>query len=523
MQTGSSIQPRASRRVHWANHVARHGFAKPHAVALRFRGRSTTWRELDERCARTAAVLAGHGVRAGERVALLLTNRPEFVEVMVGANRLGAVAVPLNFRLSPSEVEYIIVNCGASVVVVETSLTDLVATVPDSVVRLVVGDDGAERSLEAEVRTAAPAPMVDVGEDRPAAIMYTSGTTGRPKGAVLSHQNFHAQALTLIRAWRLFDTESEVNLVATPLFHIGALGSVGPFLLIGATIVLQPTGAFDAAETLQLLERERVTSVFLVPAQWQAIVDEPTLADRDLALKVICWGAAPATTTLLERMNDAFPGMNNVAVFGQTEMSPITCVLEGADAVRKIGSVGKPIDTVAMRVVDNEMNDVPPGQIGEIVYRGPGVMAGYWHNEAATAAAFAGGWFHSGDLVRVDEEGFVYVVDRKKDMIISGGENIYCAEVEDALAAHPDVVEVAVIGRPDERWGEVPVAVIVARADSVITADALGEWLDGRLARYKRPKAVAAVPSLPRNASGKVNKPELRSRYGMAAREGERQ
>jgi fatty-acyl-CoA synthase len=192
-------------------------------------------------------------------------------------------------------------------------------------------------------------------------------------------------------------------------------------------------------------------------------------------------------------------------------------MLDGKDAVRKIGSVGKPIDTVAMRVVDEAMNDVAQGEIGEIVYRGPGLMEGYWRNPAATADAFDGGWFHSGDLVRVDSDGFVYVVDRKKDMIISGGENIYCAEVENALAAHPDIMDVAVIGRADERWGEVPVAVVVPRAGAALEVDALADWLDGRVARYKRPKFVEVLPQLPRNASGKVVKGVLREQFGTVS------
>jgi fatty-acyl-CoA synthase len=218
---------------------------------------------------------------------------------------------------------------------------------------------------------------------------------------------------------------------------------------------------------------------------------------------------------VLQAMSDTFPDAVNVAVFGQTEMSPITCVLDGEDAVRKLGSVGKVIPTIQARIVDDEMNDVPPGQVGEIVYRGPTMMREYWRNPQGTADAFAGGWFHSGDLVRQDEEGFIFVVDRKKDMIISGGENIYCAEVENALFAHPKVLEAAVIGRPDHRWGEVPVAVVALRGDD-LTLDELSAFLDDRLARYKHPKELVVVDALPRNASGKVVKGELRKNHGSA-------
>jgi fatty-acyl-CoA synthase len=215
-------------------------------------------------------------------------------------------------------------------------------------------------------------------------------------------------------------------------------------------------------------------------------------------------------------MSEVFPGTQIHAAFGQTEMSPVTCMLLGDDAIRKLGSVGKVIPTVSARVVDDDMNDVPIGQVGEIVYRAPTLMDGYWNNQKATAEAFAGGWFHSGDLVRQDEEGYIWVVDRKKDMIISGGENIYCAEVENVLAGHPAIVEVAVIGRTHEKWGEVPVAVIVQRAVSENTlglAD-LDEFLTERLARYKHPKHLEVVDALPRNPAGKVLKTELRSRFG---------
>ncbi|MBV8967336.1 MAG: AMP-binding protein, partial [Mycobacteriaceae bacterium] len=233
-------------------------------------------------------------------------------------------------------------------------------------------------------------------------------------------------------------------------------------------------------------------------------------------LRVLSWGAAPASDTLLRQMSQTFPGTQILAAFGQTEMSPVTCMLLGEDAIRKLGSVGKVIPTVAARVVDDDMNDVPIGEVGEIVYRAPTLMAGYWNNPGATAAAFAGGWFHSGDLVRQDDEGYIWVVDRKKDMIISGGENIYCAEVENVLAAHPAIVEVAVIGRPHDKWGEVPIAV-AAVAESGLTRADLDEFLSGRLARYKHPKGLEIVDALPRNPAGKVLKTELRARFGGGA------
>ena len=217
-------------------------------------------------------------------------------------------------------------------------------------------------------------------------------------------------------------------------------------------------------------------------------------------------------------MSETSPQANILAAFGQTEMSPVTCMLLGEDALRKLGSVGKVVPTVAARIVDENMNDVPVGEVGEIVYRAPTLMAGYWNNPEAAAEAFAGGWFHSGDLVRSDADGYIWVVDRKKDMIISGGENIYCAEVENALAAHPAVVEAAVIGRADDRWGEVPVAVVAISADQLLLED-LADFLDERLARYKHPKALEVVAALPRNPAGKVLKTELRERFGAGPKQ----
>ena len=300
-----------------------------------------------------------------------------------------------------------------------------------------------------------PAAVVDIPDDSPALIMYTSGTTGRPKGAVLTHTNLAGQAMTFLFT-NGADLNNDVGFIGVPLFHIAGIGNMIPGMLLGRPTVVYPLGAFDPGALLDVLESEGVTGIFLVPAQWQAVVAEQRAHPRDLKLRVLSWGAAPASDTLLRSMSETFPGTQILAAFGQTEMSPVTCMLLGDDAIRKLGSVGKVIPTVSARVVDENMNDVEVGEVGEIVYRAPTLMAGYWNNPKATAEAFAGGWFHSGDLVRQDADGYVWVVDRKKDMIISGGENIYCAEVENVLAGHPAIAEVAVIGRADEKWGEVP-------------------------------------------------------------------
>jgi fatty-acyl-CoA synthase len=452
---------------------------------------------------------------------ILMLNRAEFVEAMLATNMVGAIAVPLNFRLTPPEIGFLVEDCEARVMVTEAVLAPVATGVRDiqpllgTVVVAGSSTDDSVLGYEDLIEEAADAAEpVDVPNDSPALIMYTSGTTGRPKGAVLTHTNLTGQTMTGLYT-NGADINNDVGFIGVPLFHIAGVGNLLGGLLLGLPTVIYPLGAFDPGQLLDVLAAEKVTGIFLVPAQWQAVCAEQQARPRELRLRIMSWGAAPAPDALLREMSATFPGTQILAAFGQTEMSPVTCMLLGEDAIRKRGSVGKVIPTVAARVVDENMNDVPIGEIGEIVYRAPTLMSGYWNNPEATAEAFAGGWFHSGDLVRTDEEGYVWVVDRKKDMIISGGENIYCAEVENVLAGHPGIVEVAVIGRAHEKWGEVPIAV-AAITDDGPRLDDLDEFLTERLARYKHPKAFEVVDALPRNPAGKVLKTELRLRYGTA-------
>ena len=518
-------QPYLARRNNWTNQLARHALMQPEATALRFLGRTTTWGELDRRVTALAGALSRRGVEFGDRVLILMLNRTEFIETFLAANLLGAIAVPVNFRMTPPEIAFLVGDCEAKVVVTEPVLAGVAAavreldpTLADVIVAGGVTEDGLlgyEDLLAQEGSAATPLERVDIPNEAPALIMYTSGTTGRPKGAVLTHTNLAGQGMTFLFTSGA-DLNHDVGFIGVPLFHIAGIGNTIVGLLLGRPTVLYPLGAFDPGALLDVLEAEQVTGIFLVPAQWQAVCAAQRANPRQLKLRVLSWGAAPASDTLLREMAATFPGTQILAAFGQTEMSPVTCMLLGEDAIRKLGSVGKVIPTVAARVVDEDMNDVPVGDVGEIVYRAPTLMAGYWNNPEATAEAFAGGWFHSGDLVRQDEEGYVWVVDRKKDMIISGGENIYCAEVENALAAHPAIAEAAVIGRPHEKWGEVPVAVVALAASvaSALELLELTEFLTERLARYKHPKALEVLDALPRNPAGKVLKTELRARFG---------
>jgi fatty-acyl-CoA synthase len=516
--------PAWSFRHHWMTQAATHAVMRPDRAALRYLGQTTTWSQLSRRSLRLAAGLADRGVAEGDRVATFTLNHPWFVESVFAANSLGAMAVPLSFRLAPLELDYILADCTPSAIVVDAPLLPLLRAVPAAAAIgtvIVIGDadaTGGGAAYEEFLSAHEPMELPDISEESTALIMYTSGTTGRPKGVMLSHRNLQMQAMTCIQAMEIFD-DSDVGFLTAPFFHIAGLGSVVANFVVGGTVVIHPLGAFDPAAVLDAYEREGATVVFNVPQQWDRICALPDVGRRDLRLRIISWGAAPASDSTLRAMAETFPDALNVAVFGQTETSPITCVLRGEDSLRKLGSVGRPIPTLQCRIVDAFMNDVPVGEVGEIVYRGPSVTQGYWRKPQETAEAFAGGWFHSGDLVRQDDEGFVWVVDRKKDMIISGGENIYCAELENAVAEHPSVLEVAVIGRSDERWGQVPVAFVTVAPGTELSLRELTGFLDGRLASFKMPKALVSVPELPRNAGGKVSKGVLRTQDATRAQE----
>src|SRR3954471_2342373 len=510
-----------------SDQLARHARKTPDVTALRFDGAGRSYAELDERVTRLARALQQRGVGVGDRVAVLALNGMEAWESYLAGVRLGGIVVPVNFRLVADEIAYVLADSGAVALVVDSALAEVAAKareqVPGCATALVIGGGNAgpgSEDYEAALQAASAEPFeLVVDENAPAFIMYTSGTTGRPKGAVLTHHNLLMHAFSQVATYGVDPTSEKVGAPGAPMFHIAGLAGGLPPLLLGGTHVIIRSGGFDPVATLDMIERERINSIFLVPAMWAAVVAVPGIEKRDLScLKRISWGAAPASTTLLRTMIDTFPQAEVMTAFGQTECSPVTTLLRGEDSVRKIGSVGTPMLNVEVRVVDEAMKDVPRGEVGEIVYRSPMVMREYWGKPEATAEAFAGGWFHSGDLVREDEDGYFYVVDRKKDMIISGGENIYCAEVENVLAAHPKVGEVALIGVPDPRYGEAPLAVVSPRdpADPP-TPEELSAWCRERLAGYKRPRSYSVGGPLPRNPSGKILKTELRTRHRAGA------
>ena len=507
-----------SRRRHWNNQVRRHASMTPDRPALRYLGQTLTWKDLHQRAAALAKVLHLRGIGHGDRVLITMLNRPEYLEALLAITATGAIAVPVNIRMSPAEAVFIATDVGAKAVITDQALCELATTVAAETdgIEFVIATEGARQEQLDYERVVADAvgdmPDIDVPDESVALILYTSGTTGRPKGAMITHANLNAISMAFMDS--LSYRRGDIVSVAVPLFHIGGIASVLPQLYFGGTSVIHPLGEFDPDRTLETFRDEGTTWVFLVPAQWQAVTAVQLDRPRDLALRILSWGAAPASDALLRSMMTAFPHAETVAVFGQTESTGFACYLDGDHSLSKLGSVGVPTSSVEVKIVDDQMHEVGTGEIGEIVFRGPTVMTGYWQRPDASEEVFAGGWLHSGDLGRQDEDGFFYIVDRKKDMIISGGENIYCAEVENAIMDHPAVAEIAIIGRADERWGEVAVAVAVLQDGMRLGLDELVTFLRPSLARFKHPKDLIVVDQMPRNASNKIRKNVLREAYG---------
>ena len=378
--------------------------------------------------------------------------------------------------------------------------------------RVVVGGEPADGETDFEQMLASGEPRafgINVAGSDLCCLMYTSGTTGRPKGAMLTHDNHLWNAINTLLGHRLRGTDRTVTVL--PMFHIGAWAHALPLLYAGGTNVLLP--AFDPEQTLATMARERVTIQLLVPAMWAALMAVPDFESYDLsALELAITGGAPCPLPVLEYFQGK--GVPFQEGFGMTETSPSVSLLDADHVKEKNGSIGRPLFHVETRIVDENDRDVRTGQVGELVLRGPSIFAGYWGLPEATAEAFRGGWFHTGDMGRMDEEGFITLVDRKKDMIITGGENVYPIEVEQVLYRHSAVREVAVVGVPHAKWGEAPIAVVALKDGAQAAGDELIGYARERLAHFKCPTRVEYVPELPRNATGKVLKTTLRKEYG---------
>ncbi len=501
----------------------------PDKTALVCGDRRDTFAELDAAVNRTAHSLADRGVAKGDRVALLSHNSRAFVVLYFALARLGAISVPVNFMLGGEEVAYVLRHSGATGLVVEDALADraFAALARSDVgavrVRGWIGvnslpcPDGWEDVNGWERHPDATAPQVVIGDDDPVQLLYTSGTEARPKGVVLCGRSLIAQYVSAIVDGGMSGDDVEVH--ALPLYHCAQLHCfLTPDVYLGATSIVLP--APEPAAILGTVERERVTKLFCPPTVWVALLRSPDFDRYDLSsLRKGYYGASAMPVEVLAELTRRLPGVGLTNFYGQTEMAPLATVLRPEEQAARPGSAGRPALNVETMLVDDEGAPVPPGVTGEIVHRSPHAMLGYWDDPQKTAEAFRGGWFHSGDLGVMDEDGYLYVVDRKKDMIKTGGENVSGREVEEALYGHPEVAEAAVFGIAHPYWIEAVTAVVVPREGCAPAPDELIAHCRERLAGFKVPKYVVVADALPKNPSGKILKRRLRQDYARLAAE----
>ncbi|WP_420717551.1 acyl-CoA synthetase [Emcibacter sp.] len=500
----------------------------PDKTALVFGEFRDSFAGLDDLVNRTANALRHKGIAKGDRVALLSHNNRSFVILRFALARIGAVMTPINFMLNASEVAYILSDAGAVAMIAEDALVPLAEEA--------IGQSAVDLKITASILHAgtdvpgdwenvedwfdhpdARAHYVEIDDDDPVQLMYTSGTESRPKGVLLTARALYAQYVSCIVNGDM--TAEDVDLHSLPLYHCAQLDCfLSPDLYLGATSILLPGP--DPETILTTIEREKVTKLFCPPTIWIALLGHPKFDQVDLSS--LCkgyYGASIMPTAIIEELTERLPNMKLYNFYGQTELAPVATVLGPEDQLRKLGSAGLPALNVETQVVDDDDNPVPPGVVGEIVHRSPQATLGYYNNMEKTAEAFRGGWFHSGDLGRMDEEGYLYVVDRKKDMIKTGGENVASREVEEVIFTHPDVAEVAVFGVPHPIWIEAVTAAVVCRPGSVVEVEELQVFCRERLAGYKSPKYIVPVEALPKNASGKILKRDLRASFEKIADE----
>ena len=493
-----------------AQWIERHAAFTPEQVALRFGDDALTYRDLTVRIARAAGALAALRIGAGDRVAWLGQNHPATLVLLFACARLRAMLVPLSWRLAAPELRRMLDDCQPAALFAEPSFAETVERIgPAAPTPFAIGEiPSGWRDGSALLADAAPlmAPAMPADDDAPAVICYTSGSTGTPKGAVLTQQGLLFNA---INSTHLHDlTRDDRVLTTLPLFHVGGLSiQTLPALHAGATVVLHPK--FDPAATLDAIVRHAITLTVLVPAQLDMLVAHPQWAGASLrSLRCVTTGSMIVPARNFEALHAR--GIPLVQVYGATETAPIATYTLPASAMRKPGTAGRPAVHCAVRLADASDRDVPAGESGEVLERGPNVMAGYWQAPRETAAALADGWFHTGDIGHFDADGDLWIDGRSKDLIISGGENIHPAEIENVLAEAPEIAEVAVVGRPDATWGEVVVAAIVTRNGDPLAEADVRALLQGRVARYKHPREIVFLHELPRSALGKLRRDELR-------------
>ncbi len=475
--------------------------------------------ELNLRCNRVANSLIELGIKPGDRVALALMNSPEFLEAYFAIAKIGGVVVPLNWRLVADELQFILKDCGANTLIFGEEfidvITDLYGRGDETEVNtwIQVAQDDGETHFSKDYISFREAggqeePIVGAADDDLLYIMYTSGTTGLPKGVVHSHHSAFWALLTFSASCDLRD--GDVYLAALPMFHVGSLIPLTLNVYRGVTSIVMRE--FDPKRAWELITEEKVNTSLLVPAMLNFMIQVPDIETYDYShLRWIQSGASPLPVNLIQQYFDI--GIEIHQIYGLTESCGPACVISAEHALKKIGSTGKAFFHTEVRVVGEDGEDCQPGEPGEVWVSGQHIMLEYWNRPEATAETITqDGWLRTGDVASVDEDGFVYIQDRIKDMIISGGENVYPAEIENVILSHESVAEVAVIGQPSERWGESPFALVVRAEESLTEADVL-KYCEGKLARFKLPKGVAFIDSIPRNANGKVLKRELRIQF----------
>jgi fatty-acyl-CoA synthase len=491
----------------------------PNKLAIRCGGTDWTYAEFDEVCNQLAAGLAEHGIEIGDRVAVISRNSHAFAALRFALARLGGVLVPINFMLSAGEARYILQHSGARMLCVDSGFAKLAkdASVDTAVSETVwlPGEDPTDPvaglTTFDQLLKKGQAPQRALTGSMLAQIIYTSGTESRPKGAMLTHDAVISEYVSCLVDIEI--TENDRVLHALPLYHCAQLDVfLGPCVYVGATNII--TGKPTPANLLGLMARDRINSFFAPPTVWISLLRAPEFDTADLStLRKGYYGASIMPVEVLKEIQRRLPAVRLWNLYGQTEIAPVATVLKPEDQLRKAGSAGRATLNVETRLVDDDMNDVKVGEVGEIVHRSPQLLSGYYNDEERTRAAFAGGWFHSGDLGTIDEDGYISVVDRKKDMIKTGGENVASREVEEALYGIEGVSEVAVIGLPDPKWIEAVTAVIVAKPGHVLSEQGVMSACVGRLATFKIPKRVILTDALPKNPTGKLLKRELRLMY----------
>jgi len=499
--------------------VRTHATQRANAVALVYQGRQTTYSQLDRAANRVAQGLIAEGAKPGSRVAHLDKSSDLYFELLFGVAKTNAVMVSVNWRLAPPEVLHIVNDAEAEILFVGEEFFPVVDSIRDQLrtVRKIVALSGDHPGWEPFTpwRDRHPDldPHLSAKPSDTAVQFYTSGTTGLPKGAELTNANFAYMFRVWSTSWQM--SPGTNTIVCLPMFHIGGAGWGMVGLYAGA--VNHVVREFVPAQILEIIQQERIEVILLVPAMILFLIQAPQIRETDLSsLKLIVYGAAPIPAELLKQAMAIF-GCGFQQVYGLTETTGAVTLLPAKDHdpsdAKKLLSCGHAQEEVELRIVDENGHEMPVGEVGEIAIRSPQVMGGYWKLPEATARAFKGGWFLSGDAGYLDEKGYLYIYDRVKDMIVSGGENIYPAEVESALFGHPAVADVAVIGVPDERWGEAVKAVVVKKADAQVTPGELIEWTRSKIAGYKLPKSIDFIDALPRNPTGKILKRELRKTY----------